>query len=1095
MHHFCVICGVLIRRTSFTPGEVPKKELEWDQLLRVVQRHDPLDDTLLSGVGYINSDDRIVAPRYCYHTYRHPLALLDEVIIFYDDADALPWSFVFHEACWDLLLQKVSGSRQDPHRLATVLFNVLFCTPWSRYCYLLPGHDFGGAAQFQKPVGNPVKRMVDQGYEYMLAKPSQPRNMADVLATFSTKSHHLPEVPTIQRLSKSCDRFVRLPVEILYLILEILPTTDIRNLRAASKSIASMTYPASLPQRLWRSRFALDFEMGFARPADTSIHQNWRHGYFALKHTLADPLGLPALKNRHRIWSIISVNAPLFTGDMVEVALSGSFPTEALEIGSTECPSPNGPAVGQVITTQTSSDCRKYLRVGSRKLFERHLTMPLHTSTITRIRVSTVTFNSQEFVSGFCFEHLDASPLNPTVYRLGYDLPGSQVFLDIPHRHRIVGFEVAARANGIAGIRAVLEDDSFCYHSPWVGDTGNGEPSIAFGKLSLSKELGHISLVAWFDAFKLISLGISQHNHMKRGLWKPQHLWTPRIPVKMSTLLPDITTPPGQVFRPTLLMDFGGMHGQMLPRLTRIVAHVHDYLAPIVGLTFVYCDETKSHFGRQGLMEIASFINGPAGERVIGIMYNRVRTSGAIKFLQMHTNFGNALAFLPYEVQDVDPTSVSLITPTHPPQNLSGSVPQKQDCPPQTIQVPEGEHVIGFASTLEASNLSFQSFHLLCEGTSSTSLTNQPATRHHPLQAVDLSAELPEALGSYVIDERSNKCMRYTTAPLDNARAIYISKGSRGRPRHPEEISGLWIDYYGSRRPLIVGQWIAEGKHITLARGERITGVTVLVSRITKSSKGRYYLGRVAQISIATSLKTESYPSHNMLTGNHDILRFEESNLEALSHFSWVFNDAWDHPRVTLSPKVSSVRIFPWDPCGPMHFRPWIAPQKALWTAHGQADSITSITGYLGRQYPYAVTGLRVIYQSGAEREIGDVSGPIATQTIQFHSDETIQALELFRDHVGLIAMNFHTIKRETCNQVERALIDKPPTSIPRHNAGGTLYRYYIDISRSRLTDGYIKVANTESREQDLPHGDVVGFWGFQYAEEDLHIGLLFSTG
>lgn len=35
MLHFCVICGVLIRRTSFAPGVLPDDDLQWYQQLHI----------------------------------------------------------------------------------------------------------------------------------------------------------------------------------------------------------------------------------------------------------------------------------------------------------------------------------------------------------------------------------------------------------------------------------------------------------------------------------------------------------------------------------------------------------------------------------------------------------------------------------------------------------------------------------------------------------------------------------------------------------------------------------------------------------------------------------------------------------------------------------------------------------------------------------------------------------------------------------------------------------------------------------------------------------------------------------------------------
>ncbi|KAB8208597.1 hypothetical protein BDV34DRAFT_222279 [Aspergillus parasiticus] len=80
MLHFCVICGVLICRTSFAPGVLPDDDLQWYQQLRVVWRRESSDAATLSGVGYLDSDDRVIASLGPESSYRDANATLEEYI-------------------------------------------------------------------------------------------------------------------------------------------------------------------------------------------------------------------------------------------------------------------------------------------------------------------------------------------------------------------------------------------------------------------------------------------------------------------------------------------------------------------------------------------------------------------------------------------------------------------------------------------------------------------------------------------------------------------------------------------------------------------------------------------------------------------------------------------------------------------------------------------------------------------------------------------------------------------------------------------------------------------------------------------------------
>ncbi|KAB8242493.1 hypothetical protein BDV35DRAFT_400075 [Aspergillus flavus] len=749
MLHFCVICGVLIRRTSFAPGVLPDDDLQWYQQLRAVWRRESSETATLSGVGYIDSDDRVIAPLGPASSYRDTSVTFKEYIPYYEDSQ-LPWSFFFHATCWDILLQRVPEGLSDLSRFLTIFLNVLYCTTWSRHRYVRPGHDFGGSIQFQKPAGDPIRKIIAEGYSYLLAEPLQPRNVAEILRICG--GHKVFTVPTrapiIRSSQGSRDIFSRLPLEVLYMIIELLPSTDIGRLRLASTSTAYMTRPTSLPRR---------------------------------------PLDSAYLKNRQRMWNIVTVNASLLAEHMKGSGLSGDLHND----NNDSCPKlQNGLSElgrGQITTTQFSTSCHEYLRVGSRKLSDTSIVLPVNEGEVRIIWLSMICFNSQKFIAGVRFQALDSPTQGCRNYSLGYISRGSEVKVDIPLSHSIAG--------------VVLQKGSDKSWTSWVGDFGDGDPNIAFGMLSLTKGLQRALIVAGFD-------------YSSRGS-----------------------------FNARLVMDFGGNHGQTLAHLTRIVAHIQEYSAPIVGLTFYFDNQKNMHFGRQGRMEMSSFIDGPAGERVVSITYERASTSCGIVTLQ--------------------------------------------------------------------------------------------------------------------------------------------------------------------------------------------------------------------------------------------------------SSLAWIFNDVWDYSRVIYSPKASGSQLLTWDPFKISVYRPWIAPQKALFKETNQDDILSSAAGFYGLKYPYVIVGLRLNYESGVSIDIGDVTGPQAPRSIELDRSESIIGIELFKDMLGLVSINFHTVHRVTGHKAIRGLIDISPTEVTRPGMGGSIHRYHIDISSGLLRHNSLSSDTTDKSEENIPSGEVVGLWGFLMPDHGLCIGLL----
>ncbi|PIG90058.1 hypothetical protein AARAC_011762 [Aspergillus arachidicola] len=371
-------------------------------------------------------------------------------------------------------------------------------------------------------------------------------------------------------------------------------------------------------------------------PIEATIDEDWRKAYFAIRYAFSSPLDSAYLKNRQRMQNTVTVNASLLAEHMKGSGLSGNLYNDNNDSGPKLQNGLNDLGHEHIITTQFSTSCHEYLRVGSRKLFDRSIFLPVNECEVRIIWLSMISFNSQKFIVGVHFQALDPPTQGCRNYSLGYISRGSEVKMNIPLSHRIAGFELAARANGVVGMRVVLQKGSDKSWTSWVGEFGDGDPNIAVGMLSLTKGLQRALIIAGFDAFKMLDLAILRE-----------------APARLENC-----SSRGS-FNAMLVMDFGGNHGQNLAHLTRIVAHIQEYSAPIVGLTFYFDNQKNMQFGRQGRMEVSSFIDGPAGERVVSITYERVSTSCGIVTLQIHTNYGNTAVFMPNELRKWPSTKLS----------------------------------------------------------------------------------------------------------------------------------------------------------------------------------------------------------------------------------------------------------------------------------------------------------------------------------------------------------------------------------------------------------------------------------------------------
>ncbi|KAL2827110.1 hypothetical protein BJY01DRAFT_262145 [Aspergillus pseudoustus] len=555
------------------------KDLEWHQELRVCTNHQGHNgnepwlfagSAVLRGVGFVDySIGRVIAPLNHEHTYKDQHARLTDFTPF-NDPGFRTWSVIFHASCWDILLQRVPKGLPDIAKFSNLVFQALFCTTWGRYRYIRPGHDFGGASQFRSPVGNPIQRMTDQGSRWLLGSPAQFRDVPEMLSSLPKASQLFTEQPAnmlTQRPLLPDDIFSSLPAEILYPILSILSSPDIQHLRFASRYMAAMINPVSLPQSFWRSRFYADFEMGFASPVQLASSHDWREAYFALKRALNDisdsgsdsDSDVSRVKNRRRIWNLAGANAALLTQFMM---------------GWT--------------SRATLGEC-----------------------VIRKIRVWTVMFNSQEFISGLQFRLASYSDQTVTDRSLVFISPRPNQVVEIPSSSRISALELALCFRGVTGVRIIVEGAEHCgLETRLVGDVGNRTADIGFGKLTFDRgNAQQLQVVAALDAFKIIALGVSEPGGLNpesarggshrsgcgRPLTREKRYPCPVIPT------------PIRWFTPSLNMDFGGPGGQRLVHLTRTVTHLLDDSSPI---------DTGTACGRLSI-SVAAHLVSPLGSNLI----------------------------------------------------------------------------------------------------------------------------------------------------------------------------------------------------------------------------------------------------------------------------------------------------------------------------------------------------------------------------------------------------------------------------------------------------------------------------------------------
>ncbi|KAJ0418087.1 hypothetical protein BJY00DRAFT_315302 [Aspergillus carlsbadensis] len=862
----CPICDVPINRAGSLPGDLPHQPLEWHQKLYILRRENQDGPTTLSRVGYIDAFDGVNVPRDHAHSFEDANANIE---VYSTSPGSWPRHFCLHALCWDILVQKTPGVEQALTVFTTFLFNMLHCAPTGE---IQSGAVNWTAFSFGRPYLTEDPAPEGLG-ENLLAEPSQPQDVREILGLCGNVKADLkwPTDPPAGLATRSQINFYSM------------------------------------------DKFNFDQEMGFARPANTDEHQDWAEAYLVLEHALRDGSTSMGLWNRRRIWRLSRAIPELF-GQMAD-----GLPLRGSSLGSPDVlfevqPTTSNYPAGQKITAHSSTASDGRLVEGSRLLYERAVVLPLDEYAITEILICSASIYTYRFVTGLHFRLRHLATEAKKGISLGYVLATRNV-VQVDPLNRVTGFELAVCARGIQAIKVLLKEQCVGTRPPWVGVHGHGEAPVAVGSVKFGHERRRVRLVACFDSLKMFGLGVFDASVPEteiRHVLKPQPVWTPSHPRETVVLLPQLRISPPRTFSPLLNMGFGGLYGERLVHLVKVVAHLSNDSSAAVGLSFYFNNQKAIQFGNRGRKRRFTLIDGPGGERISAIKFEQQGQSALSAQICTRIRAGRLFPKL----------SIPMLA--------GGRVPESNELKPALEQ-----RITGFTAVLAANSHCFQSFSLQCE-------------------------EIPW----WPVDSQVN---------LKEIKQIYFSGGDPDGEEPQRAVPGLRFDYHEGSSSKI-GECFPGGRSMDLSGGGRIVGITIWLSKITTISKRPFHFGWVARMVVESSLlRAVTHPEDSRINDDeHVILRFRENHLEELDLLVWKYNGNLDDIRVLSSPKALHTRISFWYSRQFSQGRRWnqrqtiwANPQRVLWTEPDEHDTLASVTAYHGRKHKHLVVGFRATYLSG----------------------------------------------------------------------------------------------------------------------------------
>ncbi|KAF5696602.1 hypothetical protein FMUND_15646 [Fusarium mundagurra] len=656
-------------------------------------------------------------------------------------------------------------------------------------------------------------------------------------------------VSFINDTQASSDAFSKLSTELNHGIIDWLDSVSFCNLRLASKTVANLTKPADLPQTFWASRFHRDHEMNFF-PMEYDRTETWRDLYFNLKQALKDTSKTGHMRNRLRIWNGLGMITPYM------VAILDQRP----RLENTARCREELVSVGYEMTQKTQGFGGESGRHRSKDIYvkgSRYLNLRLGGAWIS---VTTMNIDGRPYILGFRVRGRD----HTEKFRIGLINTKAETEFLLKPSDQVIAVKVATTFGGIVGLAFRIKDELGGVDWKLVGKVDKPDDYVGI-KLLRPQNGGYISgLLLGLDACKVVSVQLVEKLGDATAMDRPgnsgQHVWHPGPPQ------PDVVTilPPA-VDQPALILntDFGGPSGSLLPLLTR-VAIFHDALNhKFKGLGFYYTDGTEREFGfrevvtncrwRDTTLELSFPIDGPAGERIIGLRHYAVLPHS----FKIITSFGMTAKMIELKEDPKRPEMKTLVSPN-------------------------GEAITGFLAQMIPPLGHIESLGLVHLDHLESSQPKSPST----------------ALKYYYQTyERHSKSVR-----LNNVKRIGISCGREGRSRRPEHVSGFCFEFWGKTHPVYVGQWFKEIGHLDVCEGERITSFTFwneLVGCAYNNDRSTKYSGVRIEKSGPEPNAVEVHPGPHR---NMHESCYTENRFERLDSFVWdVFHDR-DTTNVRVKP-------------------------------------------------------------------------------------------------------------------------------------------------------------------------------------------------
>ncbi len=473
-------------------------------LTRIVRTTEGLSSPFVTGVGYLSLLGHVTAHSDSGRDYDEDAESLESIPVLYQSGRF--WAFPTHNSCWSILNVRVPSCSSS--EIARHLFGILWSTTYNTEYCLRPGHDFGGAVLFQSRVGDPVQDVAGIPWSFLNADPARFEALpSDALPLYQQTLRSCKALSEVVSTPTSCvesSPFSRLPVEIIHLLLAWLSLGDIAQLRLASRSIRNASRVDLLPQAFWRSRFWVDFDMGFALRRAYDVHRvrDWRALFFNYKDAHRNPKDDMGLKNRRRVWTALGSIPSLIRLLSRHEGMSGiSIAWNDLSPLELHGKRRSSPELGPCINGETMDEHARLIYHGCRESTVRSMLWPeVSAHNGYRVGISIVSFNHQVFISGIRLCSLAQSQARSITQdrTLGLIDPSSEACFDIQPSENLAGFRVAVKTTGIVGLKLFV-DGSQCRSSEWVGDVSTGGPDVAFGTLLPRQGREVFAVAAGFD--------------------------------------------------------------------------------------------------------------------------------------------------------------------------------------------------------------------------------------------------------------------------------------------------------------------------------------------------------------------------------------------------------------------------------------------------------------------------------------------------------------------------------------------------------------------------------------------------------------------